>query len=138
MFSLPNGKVTIAQVLLPVSLVAFVMFLSLAFQFTQVKAARDDMHQAMSQQDKPLEEVQKVQNQLNALAIGTKNLADAGDPNAKAIIDRMNKLGITVKSPPASGATAGGGSGDQGSDDAAPTAAPMPAPAPKAAAKAKH
>jgi len=39
-------------------------------------------------------------NQVNALAIGTKNLADNGDSNAKAIIDRMSKLGITVKMPP--------------------------------------
>src|ERR1700761_6583237 len=100
MFSLPNGKVTAAQILLPISLVSFVVFLFLAFQFTQVMRDRDAMHQALAQQDKPMEDVTKLQNQLNALAIGTQRLADGGNKDAKAIIDRMNKLGISVNMPP--------------------------------------
>src|ERR1700677_2559226 len=106
MFNLPNGKVTIAQILLPVSLIGFVVFLMLAFEFTQIMRDRNAMRQAMTQQEKPLEDVQRVQTQLNALAIGTQKLADNGDSNAKGIIDRMNKLGITVKMPPLGGAPA--------------------------------
>jgi hypothetical protein len=118
MFSLPNGKVTAAQILLPVSLVAFVVFLFLAFQFTQVMRDRDAMHQALAQQDKPMEDVQKLQAQLNSLAIGTQKLADNGDKDAKAIIDRMNKLGISVNMPPA------------GTPDASSGASPVPPPTP--------
>jgi len=122
MFNLPNGKVTVAQILLPVSLVAFVLFLLLAFEFTQVMRDRSAMRQAMAQQDKPVEEVQRVQTQLNALAIGTQKLADNGDSNAKGIIERMNKLGITVKMPPLGGAVAP--SDEEGAAAAAAPAAP--------------
>jgi len=100
MFSLPNGKITIAQLLLPVSLVAFVLALMLAFQFTQILLERDAIKQAMTQQDKPLDDAKKVGTQLNALAMGTKKLADKGDKSAKAIIDRMKKMGISVGEPP--------------------------------------
>jgi|GEM_PF-1208022 hypothetical protein len=111
MFSLPNGKVTIGQVLFPVSLVAFVLFIMLAFQMTQIMRDREAMHQAKAQQDKPIEDAQKVQTQLSALALGTKKLADKGDKDAKGIIDRMSKLGITVNEnapvAPAAGALPG-------------------------------
>jgi hypothetical protein len=131
MFSLPNGKVTAAQILLPVSLVAFVVFLFLAFQFTQIMKDRDAMHQALSQQDKPIEDVQKLQTQLKALAIGTQRLAENGDKDAKGIIDRMNKLGIQVNMPPGAG-------GASSSANAAPVPPPAPAKGPaKAMGKMK-
>ncbi|MBV8061093.1 MAG: hypothetical protein JO253_06170, partial [Alphaproteobacteria bacterium] len=49
-----------------------------------------------SQQDKPLEETTKVQAQLNALALGTKKLADGGDKDAQTIITRMKQAGINI------------------------------------------
>jgi hypothetical protein len=96
MFSLPNGKITLNQILLPVSLVAFVVFIMVAFQFTQILQDRGTMQQAKTQQQKPLEDAQRVDAQLNALAVGTLKLSEKGDKDAKAIIDRMKKLGITV------------------------------------------
>jgi len=100
MFSLPNGKVTINQLLLPVTLVAFVIFMMVAFQFTQILQDRGAMQQAKAQQQKPLEDAQRIDAQLNALAVGTLKLSQKGDKNAKAIIDRMKKLGITVSDKP--------------------------------------
>ncbi len=141
MFSLPNGKMTIGQVLFPVSIVAFVMFLMLGFQLTQIMRDRDAMHQAREQQDKPLDEAKKVQNQLTALAVGTKKLSDKGDVNAKGIIDRMKKIGITVSDNPP-GATAAPGASMTGAspaNGAAPSGivpASVPASAPSSAPEA--
>ena len=89
-------KITAGQLLFPLSLVAFVLFLLLAFQTTQIVRDREALHQARLQQDKPLEEANKVQAQLEALALGTKKLAEKGDKDAQAIIDRMKQIGITV------------------------------------------
>ena len=55
---------------LPVSLVAFVVLLTLAFQFIQVKQVRDEPASG-DVAATTLEDVQRIQNQLNALAIGT-------------------------------------------------------------------
>lgn len=96
MLNLPNGKVTLSQVLLPIAILGFVVVVFLGFQLTQIMRDRGNMHSAMAQQQKPLEDAMHVQDQLNALAIGTQKLADKGDKDAKGIIERMNKLGIKV------------------------------------------
>jgi hypothetical protein len=93
---IPNGKVSTTQILFPVVLLSFVLFIMLFFQTTQIMLARQDLVQAQNQQSKPLEDAQKVQAQLNALATGTAKLADNGDKGAAAIIARMKKLGLTV------------------------------------------
>ena len=95
----PNNSVSPCEILLPVALVAFVLFLSLGFQGIQVLRDRDALHQFISQQDKPLEDSRKIQAQVSALALGTKKLADSGDRNAIGIIERMQKLGVTVGGP---------------------------------------
>jgi hypothetical protein len=91
-----KNSLTAAHVLFPLSLLAFVIFMLMAFQASQILRDRDALHAAKTQQDKPLEESQKLQTQLDALAIGTKKLAEQGDKNAQSIIDRMKQLGITV------------------------------------------
>lgn len=104
MSSTKNGGFTASQVLLPLSLVALVVFLGTAFQTTQVFRDRGTLHQVKSQQDKPLEDTRRLQAQLDALAVGTLKLADQGDKNAQAIIERLKKLGITVAPPKADAA----------------------------------
>lgn len=100
-----DDKVTVAQVLFPVSLIGFVLFLFLAFQTSQLLNERESLHQARAQQDKPLEDAQKVGAQLNALAVGTLKLSQAGNKDAQGIIDRMKQLGITVTPPSTTGTT---------------------------------
>jgi hypothetical protein len=50
-----------------------------------------------------VQQAQRVRQTLDALASETKKLADAGNPNAKIVIDELAKRGITVnpQSPPA-------------------------------------
>ncbi len=92
-------KVSVSNILLPLLLIAFTLFLMLAFQMTQIMRDREVLHQAKTQQDKPLEDVQKLQAQLSALALGTKKLADGGDKNAQTIIAQLKQAGITVGEP---------------------------------------
>src|ERR1700761_3433442 len=92
-------KITLAHVLIPLTLVAFTLFLMLAFQMTQILRDREALHQAKTQQEKPLEDVQKLQAQLSALALGTKKLADGGDKNAQTIIAQLKQAGIVVGAP---------------------------------------
>src|SRR5262249_19826858 len=100
MFNLPNGKATPSQILFPVMVLAIVVFVSMGIQFFQFMRDRNELHQARMQQEKAFEDASHLADQLNALAIGTKELADKGDKDAKGIIERMNKLGIDVKLPP--------------------------------------
>ncbi len=102
MFTLPNGKITASQLLFPVSLLAFVIFIMLAFQVSQLMRDRGMLHQVYNGQTKAIEEAQRVQAQLNALAMGTQKLSLKGDKNAEAIINRMKQMGITVNMPPGS------------------------------------
>jgi hypothetical protein len=102
MFTVNNGKVTDTHILQAVGLVAFVLFLTMAFQLSQVLRDRENLHDALARQDQPLENLVHIQNQLDALAVGTLNLAQKDDRNAKDIIERMKQLGINVKAPGAS------------------------------------
>jgi cell division protein FtsB len=116
-----NNTVSPCQILLPVLLVALVLFVSLGFQGVQIMRDRDSLHQFISQQDKPLEDSRKVQAQMTALALGAKKLADGGDKNAAAIIARLQQLGITV-----------GGNAPAAGPAGTPPALPADAPAPLA------
>lgn len=73
------------------------------FQFTQILADRDNLHKAqeqvqknIEQADKVLADNQKMLDQLNAIAIGTQRLADAGNANAKEIVGQLTRLGIKI------------------------------------------
>lgn len=112
-------KISPCQILLPMSLTAFVLFGFLAFQASQIFLERQSLNQARSQQDKPLEETRKIQAQFSALAIGTKKLAENGDKNAAAIVNRLKQAGIGFTEPPSASAPAEG----KADQDAASTAA---------------
>jgi len=128
MLNIPNGKVTITQVLLPLSLVAFVLCLWLAFELTQILHERDALHQASAQQEKPLEDVQHLQTQLSALANGTIGLAEKGDKNAKAIVERMKQMGLLNPNAPGTPAAEPSALNAIGRGTASPPPPPQPPP----------
>jgi hypothetical protein len=94
-----NNGLSAAQVLLPIALLSLVVFISLAFQTTQIFTDRSTLHQIKTQQDKPLEDTLRLQTQLTALAQGTLKLAQQGDKDAQSIIDRLKKAGVNVELP---------------------------------------
>jgi hypothetical protein len=98
--------VTASQLLFPLSLVAFVVFVLLAFQTSVIMNDRHEMLDAKSKQEKPLEQVQKVQAQLDALALGTVKLSKNGNKTAEAVMKHMEQLGISFTPPNATQAPA--------------------------------
>jgi hypothetical protein len=86
-----------------VTILAFALLGFSVFQFTQVLVDRDSIHKMqeqtaknIEQADKILADNQKMLDQLNAIAIGTQRLADAGNNNAKEIVMQLNRLGIKI------------------------------------------
>jgi hypothetical protein len=119
--STKDNPVTSCQILGAVALVSFVLVLMMAFQTVQIVRDREFLNQAKSQQDKPLEDSRKVQAQVTALAMGAKKLADGGDKNAAAIIDRLQQIGITVGGPPPAAPGVAGAAPPAATPPAAPT-----------------
>jgi hypothetical protein len=56
----------------------------------------DSLSKMRTQQQINIEAVGKAENQLDALAKGTKALADAGNPNARAILEVLRQNGVQV------------------------------------------
>lgn len=104
-----DSVVTTKQLLVPVSLIAFILALLFAFQTTQVMRDRDALHENKGQQDRPFAESQKLQSQLGALIMGTQKLSEQGNKNAKVIVDKLKEIGVIANQPqaPAGAATEG-------------------------------
>jgi hypothetical protein len=83
-----------------VALLALGFFLLLAFQAVELIREGSAIRQIRAAQEQNVQEGLRLRAQLNAVAGKTAALADAGDANAKAIIDEMRKLGISVKPTP--------------------------------------
>ena len=50
-----------------------------------------------------LQESKKLRDSLDAIARGTAQLADAGNGNARLVVDELKKRGVTInQNPPAS------------------------------------
>ncbi len=128
MFCCKDGKIGIPQVLCALTLLSFVVLMFLAFQTTQVMRERGVLRQAYAQQDKPVDEAQKLQAQLAGLATGTAKLAQEGNKNAQAIVARLKEMGITI-APPSAEAPPMGAPGPRGSvPPQPPMSAPLPSP----------
>ncbi len=92
----------------PLLILGLVMLAWFGFQATQLRAERDTMRDLTITQDKQVEDSKKLRDSLEAIARGTAKLADAGNPNAKLIVDELKKRGVTLHQNPS---TPGGDSG---------------------------
>ena len=90
---------------LPVLILALVMLAWFVFQGTQLRMERDAIRDATTNQEKQVQDSKKLRDALDAVARGTAKLADAGNPNARLIVDELKKHGITLSpdEPPAEG-----------------------------------
>jgi hypothetical protein len=85
-------------------LIFFAAWLAWAiFQALQLHEESKSLQSLKASQEQQVQQAQRVRQTLDALASETKKLADAGNPNAKIVIDELAKRGITVnpQSPPA-------------------------------------
>ncbi len=91
-----GDRINPSQALLPLALLSFVVVLFLCFQTTLLISDRSSLHTAREQQDKPIEQIQKIKAQVNALAVGTLKLSEQGNKDAQNIIAALKKSGINV------------------------------------------
>ena len=81
----------------------------LAFQAQQLYVERQILQSAYASQQQTVDNAAKLRASLDALAADTQRLADAGNPNARALVDELKKRGVTINSantPPANAAPA--------------------------------
>lgn len=81
---------------LPFAILALAVMLSLMLQLQQSLADRTTLHQVRDGQTQALTQSKDVQDRLDRLAVATVRLADAGNANAKTLVERMKQAGITV------------------------------------------
>jgi hypothetical protein len=92
-----ESNITVAQVLFPLSLLAFVIVLFMGLQTSLIMRDRSAMHDAVEQQTKQVEDANKLQTQFSNLAFGVRKLSQGGDKDATALLDRMKKAGIVFQ-----------------------------------------
>jgi len=81
---------------LPVLILGLVMLAWFGFQASQLRVERDAMHEAITNQQKQVDDSKKLRDALDAVARGTAQLAAAGNPSAKLIVDELKRRGITI------------------------------------------
>ena len=86
---------------LPVLILGLVLLGWFAFQAVQLRAERTVIAEAMTTQDKQVEESRKLRDSFYAIFHGAEVLGDGGDANAKAVIDNLKRRGINVTPPAA-------------------------------------
>lgn len=92
----PATMQRLASPFLPILVLALVLAGWFLFQSLQLLRERDAMQAAIANQEKQMQESKKLRDSLDAIAKGTASLADAGNPNAKLIVDELKKRGITI------------------------------------------
>jgi len=80
----------------PVLILGLVMLAWFGFQSSQLRAERAAMHDVITSQEKQVQDSKKLRDALDAVARGTAQLAAAGNPNAKLIVDELKRRGITI------------------------------------------
>lgn len=70
-----------------------------AFQFQQLELESDALHALRANQEAQLQQAQKVRATLDAMAVETQKLADAGNTNARLVVEELRKRGVTINRP---------------------------------------
>jgi len=72
-----------------------------AFQWLYLGGEAQTLEAVKASQDAQLQQAQRVRQALDALGTETRKLAEAGNGNARQILDELRKRGVTIN-PPAS------------------------------------
>lgn len=81
---------------LPALLTALAVVVWFGFQTTQLVKERTQLATLQANQTPTFENAEKMRGQLDAIAAGAQKLADAGNPNAQAIVNALRQRGITI------------------------------------------
>ena len=80
----------------------------LGFQTWQFYAERQALQAAYASQQQTVDGAAKLRASLDTLAADTQRLADAGNPNARTLVEELKKRGVTISTAPAGAASAPG------------------------------
>ena len=89
---------------IPIMLVALALIIWFGFQLSKTLNARDGLIAVYTSQEQPVQTAQKIGTSLSALATGTKQLANQGNPNAAQIVKALAQRGINIADPTATAA----------------------------------
>jgi hypothetical protein len=95
-----NNAISPAQILYPVILLCVSFLLLMAFQMSQIMRDRASLNDLRAQQEKGIEDSQRIQAQLVALIVGTQKLASEGDEHAQKIVDKLKAIGVIPQAQP--------------------------------------
>ena len=93
----PRSGSRLLLVLLAVVIVT--QLIQAVHELVRLTGQREDLQALRAAQERGLEEVKKVRTQLDVLAGGTARLADQGNPNARALVEKLKAQGISLKAP---------------------------------------
>lgn len=80
----------------PMLLLGLTLLIWLGFQCVQLLNERSALLTAHAAQQQTVDSAGKLRASLDALAADTQRLADAGNPNAGALVAELRKRGITI------------------------------------------
>jgi hypothetical protein len=83
----------------PLILVVVSLFVLMAFETGQALHERSALADSLKAQQPSIEQAVKLRQQLQALAGRTAELASAGDPGAKSVVDQMKAQGVSLSAP---------------------------------------
>lgn len=87
---------------LPVVLLGLALVIWFGFQLIQTIDAHSNLIKAFDNQEAQFQNAKKLDASLSALATGTKQLANQGNPNAAQIVKALAQKGINIADPGAS------------------------------------
>jgi hypothetical protein len=69
------------------------------YQTFQLSREREALATLRANQEQPLLQAQRVRQTLDQLATETQKLADAGNANARTVVEELRKRGVTINRP---------------------------------------
>jgi hypothetical protein len=80
----------------PLALFMAAWLLWTGFQTVQLLRERGNLQTLHANQEPTVQTAQQMRQQLDALAAGTKRLADAGHPHAGAVVQELARRGVQI------------------------------------------
>lgn len=90
-----------ASAFVPVLLMTAGMLAWSGFQLNHLLLESNALATARAGQEAQLQQAQKVRQALDSVANETRKLAEAGNANAKVVVEELRKRGVTINAAPA-------------------------------------
>jgi hypothetical protein len=83
----------------PLVVLVTALLIWFGFQFTQIMTDRSNLSAVHQQQEVLVQNAAKLTKAADTLALGTLQLANQGNPNAKLVVDKLARRGISINRP---------------------------------------